>query len=106
VFEGEIGPAADLWSLGLLVHECAARRSPFRLPSSDPEAIARVLRETEPKLDPALGEPFATIVRGCLQRDPTARWTSAQVRSALAATDVAPRARRRWWASLRQLLDR
>lgn len=90
VWDGEIGPPADLWSLGLLLHTAATGRSPFPMPSADPEPIARVVRTTEPRIDPALPEPFAAIVRGCLQRDQAARWTSAEVRAALEAVDLAP----------------
>src|SRR5208337_1529311 len=28
-FDGEVGPPADLWSVGLLLHECATGTSPF-----------------------------------------------------------------------------
>jgi serine/threonine-protein kinase len=85
VFDGDIGPAADLWSLGLLIHECATGRSPFRVAGKDHEAIARMVRKTDPRIDRSLPEPLAAIVQGCLQRDPVRRLTSQEVRLLLAA---------------------
>jgi serine/threonine-protein kinase len=85
VFDGRAGPPADLWALGLLIHECATRRSPFEVEGAGHETIARIVRETEPTLDPQLPAAFVPIVLGCLRRDPARRLTSAEVRAALAA---------------------
>jgi eukaryotic-like serine/threonine-protein kinase len=85
VFDGDIGPAADLWSLGLMIHECATGRSPFRVAGKDHEAIARRVRRTDPRIDRSLPGPLAAVVRGCLERDPAHRLTSREVRLLLAA---------------------
>jgi serine/threonine-protein kinase len=106
-FDGEAIAASDLWSLGLLVHECATGKQPFRVRGLDHEAIARVVRETEPSLDPALAEPFAAIVRGCLARDPSRRFTAADVRRALAAApEDLPAPRRSFFSRVRSLFAR
>jgi serine/threonine protein kinase len=84
-FDGRVGPPADLWSVGLVVHECATGRSPFPVRGMGPEAIERLVKETAPDIDLALAEPFATVVRGCLARDPARRFSSAQVREVLAS---------------------
>jgi serine/threonine protein kinase len=100
-FDGEVGPPADLWSVGLLVHEGATRRTAFPVRGAGAEAIERMVKETAPAIDPSLAEPFASIVRGCLERDPARRFTSAQVREALAyvpqqAPPDRPHPARRW----------
>jgi serine/threonine-protein kinase len=95
-FDGEGGPAADLWSLGLVVHQAFARRSPFAFPSDDLAEIAVVVRTEEPRVASAVPAPFAALVRGCLVRDPARRFTTADVRRALAARDAPPPARRRF----------
>lgn len=84
VFDGEVGPAADLWSVGLLIHECATGKSPFPVLGAGHEAIERIVKETDPLLAPSLPAPLAAIVAGCLARDPARRSTAAQVREALA----------------------
>jgi serine/threonine protein kinase len=88
-FDGEAGPAADLWSLGLVLHQALARRSPFAFPGAEIDEIAAVVRTADPRVDRRIPEPFAAIVRGCLARDPSRRSTTADVRRALAAP-VAP----------------
>lgn len=94
-FDGEGGPAADLWSLGLVVHQALAGRAPFTFPSDDIAEIAAVVRTQDPRLDAAVPAPFAAVVRGCLVRDPARRFTTADVRAALAAPDAPAPARRR-----------
>jgi serine/threonine protein kinase len=83
-FDGDVRPATDLWSVGLLIHECATGTSPFRGTGLGHDAVARLVRETEPRLDPALPAPLASLIRGCLERDPARRLTSADVRRAIA----------------------
>ncbi len=58
-----IAPAADIWSLGVTLVEALTQR-----PSARP---------------PELPPPFRDIVRGCLERDPSRRWTVAQIQARL-----------------------
>jgi serine/threonine protein kinase len=83
-FEGEVGPPADLWSVGLLVHECVTGKRPFAAEGAGHEAMARLVRETDPVLAAGLSAPLAMLIRACLERDPARRLTSAGLRQALA----------------------
>ena len=66
---GVVTPAADLWSLGFLIHEMLKRRAP---------AAGRGGSFVIEKLG-----SFEEIVRGCLTTDPERRWTVERVRSFL-----------------------
>ena len=95
-FEGrEIGPAADLYSLGVVLHELASGTNPF-----DREAPAAVLRaqaelepprlqDLRPELSPFLSEVVATL---CAKR-PQHRFASATVLQRVLAEGEATA----WW---------
>lgn len=102
-FDLQEGPPADLWGVGMLVHECATGELPFAVKGKDPEEIGRIVRETAPRVDPRLPAPFGAIVRGCLARDPARRWTAAEVREALLRAPLAVAARPRGLAAPRVL---
>jgi eukaryotic-like serine/threonine-protein kinase len=63
--DGSFGPAADAWSLAVLILE-SLTRSPY-----------------ESEID-RLGTPFREMVEGGLRPDPQARWTVARMGAALA----------------------
>lgn len=89
-FAGEDGPAVDIWALGMVLHEAVTGKLPFAVKDQRDEVIARLVRETAPRLDPALPAPLAEIVRGCLSRDPALRWTAERVNLALVAAAQTP----------------
>jgi TonB family protein len=62
---GERSPAADIWSLGMILAEALTRR----LPTWSEE------NQSDPVLPQNLPQPYLGIVRGCLRRDPQRRWT-------------------------------
>ena len=80
---GIISPAADLWSLGVLVVEALTLRPPVWNASSD----------AEPFLPAPMPRPFSSIARGCLQVDPAIRWTLSDIRASLEPTKAAEPAR-------------
>lgn len=88
-FEGKAGAPADIWSLGLVLHECLTGELPFPTHGEPPETIAKLVSALSPVIDPSIEEPFATIIRGCLARDPSERITLSQIRALL---DKGPRA--------------
>ena len=71
----ELGPAADIYSLGLVLYECLAGRVPF-IGSSDTEtALARLKKEPTPlsTLKPDLDPAVLDVIHRMLARRPEAR---------------------------------
>ena len=73
---GEIGPAADVWSLGVILVEALTQQLPGA---------------TLPRL-PA---PFDDIARHCLQPDPRDRWTFGEIQARLKPPAATPAPARR-----------
>lgn len=81
---GELGPAADVYSLGTVLYACLTGRPPFQGPS--PFDTVLMVLEQEPlpprMLDPGIDRDVEMIVLRCLQKPPELRYPSA---AALAA---------------------
>ena len=75
-------PAADVWSLGVTLVE-ALTQQPAVLPLNE---------QDEPIIPPELREPFLSIARHCLKRDPKMRWSSARIAEQLNPAATAPKA--------------
>jgi serine/threonine protein kinase len=77
----DVGPAADIWSLGAILYECLAGRAPFQ--GDTPTAILDQVRFSEPlapsRFNPAVPPELEAICRKCLCKDPTGRYRSAAV---------------------------
>jgi hypothetical protein len=58
---GTVSPASDMWSLGITLHEMLTQKRP----NLDRDDGFRYM-----------AEPFATVLRNCLQPDPQDRWTA------------------------------
>jgi serine/threonine-protein kinase len=89
--KSDLGPTADLWSLGTVLYELVAARTAFS-GIGVTDVCASVL-ETEPlRLDevrPDVPAAFADVVARCLAKKPEARWESAAA-LALALAPFAP----------------
>src|SRR5687767_5909795 len=72
----EVTPAADLWSLGVVLFEMVTGKRPFRA-KSEPELIRRIL-ETEPPPLGVGGPQLARIVAQALEKTPELRYASAR----------------------------
>ncbi|WP_235617420.1 serine/threonine-protein kinase [Streptomyces thermolilacinus] len=76
------GPAADLWSLGVLLCAVMTGRSPFHRDSLGGVLHAVVEAEIRP---PAVVGPLLPVVRGLLERDPARRIDGAEAERLLRA---------------------
>ncbi|MFJ3665520.1 serine/threonine-protein kinase [Streptomyces sp. NPDC090106] len=82
------GPAADLWSLGVVLYAATEGVSPFRR-SNTPATLQSVLNATPAAPASAQG-PLAEVITGLLQKDPAHRPDAARVRALLEAAARPP----------------
>lgn len=84
---GEVSPALDWWSLGMMVAELAAGRHPYQRPDGAWLSDAQILSEVSSRpvpLDRVSDDRLLLLLRGLLTRDPDRRWAGRQVREWLA----------------------
>jgi formylglycine-generating enzyme required for sulfatase activity/dienelactone hydrolase len=75
-----VGPASDLFSLGVMLYEMATGRRPFR-GTSGPTLISSILTDTpQPvhELRPALPGELGELIGQCLEKDPSDRPSGAE----------------------------
>jgi WD40 repeat protein len=81
---GVIGVAADYWSLGMVALEALSGRHPFAGLS---EAVLSYQLVTQPVDCSGVAEPWRTLCRGLLLRDPKQRWGRAEIERWLAGDE-------------------
>ena len=88
--EAAILPAADLWSLGVILYQACSGTNPFIRSTAVATILAVVLEEAPPLSEKGpLPRGLAEIVHKCLQKDPAQRWKSAEaLAEALSGIDV------------------
>ena len=88
---GVIGPAVDIYALGVVAYECLTQRPPFV--SDSPVGVALMqARDEPPPLPASIPEPVRRVVMRALAKDPGLRWESAaaMAEAALAAAVSRP----------------
>ena len=74
-----VGPAADVWALGVIIYECLTGRRPFE--AEQTFALLREITEVEPPavraLVPAVPRDLELIVQKCLAKNPADRYATA-----------------------------
>ncbi|HTV22274.1 MAG TPA: serine/threonine-protein kinase, partial [Polyangiaceae bacterium] len=74
----DVSPSADIWSLGVILHELIAGDVPFT-GTTFPEVLVQVMSEPPPKLRtlrPEVPEGLEAAVLRCLEKDPADRFSS------------------------------
>lgn len=97
-FEGTVTPAWDIWSFGLMLAEALTGQHPFE----NEHHLFFAITQMEPSIPPDLPFPFMDIIRGCLIKKRSTRWTAPQVLTALQFA----RGARAYFAALRWTLLR
>ena len=88
VLGDELGPAADVYSLGLVLYECLAGKVPFMGASDTETALARLKKDPTPlhTLKPDLDPAVLRVIHRMLEREPQKRYsTGAEASRALRA---------------------
>jgi len=85
---GQSSVQSDVWALGVILYELACARHPFSRPDAEDFQAIRAIQFSEPeplgKIYPGISIELQSVIDGCLEKNPAARYASAaEVREAL-----------------------
>ncbi len=75
----ELGPTTDLYSLGIVMYEASTGQVPFQGDDAITVALKQVNERPKPpsQLNPAVDPSLESIILKCMQKDPAARFQTA-----------------------------
>ncbi len=85
---GHSSVQSDVWALGVILYELACGRHPFARPDDEDFQAIRGIQFSDPvdlsEIVPAISPELKSMIAGCLEKNPSARYASAAgVREAL-----------------------
>jgi serine/threonine-protein kinase len=89
----DVSPSADIWSLGVILHELIAGDVPFT-GSTFPEVLVQVMSEAPPrlrKLRAEVPEGLEAVVLRCLEKNPADRYPSVAALGVALSPFASPR---------------
>jgi len=89
----DVSPSADIWSLGVILHELITGDVPF-IGATFPEVLVQVMSAEPPRLGtlrPGVPEGLEAVVLRCLEKDPGARFPSVAALGVALAPYGSPR---------------
>ncbi|UJR79576.1 Serine/threonine protein kinase [Sandaracinus amylolyticus] len=78
---GEIGPASDVWSFGVLLFECLSGKLPYEAETAT-GVLVKIMTSTPPTLArvaPDVPRPLVRVIEHAMQSDAAARFLDARV---------------------------
>ncbi len=84
---GNVGPAADVYAIGVMLHEWIAGRRPFARPRASEEAAATLVGNAPAlaSIDRRVDDALSALIARCLDGDPSRRPSAAELAAALAS---------------------